>query len=135
MPITIEKTRLNLWNVAGFAIVLMTSAFGWGVTYTAMRGADEQNARDISSIQTEIGTIKTHLPTISQLQYQVKTVTDLANENKSRVGETNARIDRVVESFGTRLDTIIDRLNVVATNVEVLTTRIDERPRRTSITN
>ena len=40
--------------------------------------------------------------------------------------ETNKRTDRVVESFGGKLDTVIDNVNKVATQVQVLSSKLDD---------
>lgn len=47
-------------------------------------------------------------------------------ENKAGIGETNKRIDRVVESFGGKLDTVLDTMNKIATRVEVLGSKLDD---------
>ena len=41
-------------------------------------------------------------------------------ENKKGIEAANARVDRVVESLGGKLDTAIESINKVATRVEVL---------------
>jgi hypothetical protein len=39
---------------------------------------------------------------------------------------SNKRIDRVVQSFGGKLDKVLDTINKIATRVEVLSSKIDE---------
>ena len=131
MPVVLEKTRANLFNIAGFCVII----FGMGANYALMQAANAKNAEAVERLQIEIVELKGHVPTIAQLSFQSSALSGQVAENRKALEETNKRVDRVVETFGGKLDTIVERLNVVATNVEVLTTRINERPQRTSISN
>lgn len=133
MSITIEKGRLNLWNVVGFIIGIAVTAFGWGITYSSMLASDTENKRSIEAVQKDVSELKGHVPTIAQLQFQSTATASLASENKKGIEETNKRMDRIVETFGDRLDVIIDRVNQIATSVEVLAAKDAERPRKTSL--
>lgn len=132
MPVTIEKARLNIWNLAGFVIGIAVTTFGWGVTYNMMVSSDAEAKRRIEYATDEIKDIKAQLPAITQLQFQMTTTTQLASENKKAIEATNERIGRVVDSFGGKLDTVIDRLNVVASDVKVLTSQSKTRAQPTS---
>lgn len=134
MPVTIEKARLNIWNLGGFVIGIAVTAFGWGVTYNQSVNANAEAVRQINFVTAEIKDIKTQLPAITQLQFQMTTTTQMAAENKKAVEETNKRVDRVVESFGNKLDTIADKLNILASDVKVLTSQSKERAQPTSFT-
>lgn len=130
-----ERRPISIWNALGFAAVALGTAFGWGVVYTTMNTNNATAAQSVTVLKDDIKEIKGQLPTISQLQYQMTTVTQQANDNKQNVESfnraTNDRIDRVVQSFGDKLDTITDRLNKIATGVEVLSTRMgDTKPQR-----
>lgn len=133
MPVTIEKARLNIWNLGGFIIGIVVTAFGWGVTYSTMNTADAETRRAVQAATEEIKDIKAQLPAITQLQFQMTTTSQLASENKKAIEATNERIERVVDTFGDKLDTVIDRINVVASDVKVLTVRDKERARPTSL--
>lgn len=135
MPIVIEKARLNLWNIISICLGIAVTAFGWGVTYSSIQATAAESNQQIASMNAEIREINAELPKISDLQHQITTVTTISAENRQSVKETNARIDRVVESFGGKLDTITDRMNQVVTSLEVLATRINSTvpQRRTSI--
>lgn len=129
MSISFEKTRVNLYNIGGFALVI----FGMGVTYATMQTANETNAKTIAELRQQVKDVQQSDAKIIQLQYQMTTLTGVASENRKAIEEVNKRIDRVVESFGGKLDTVIERVNQIATNVEVLKTSIGERPKRTSV--
>jgi len=132
MPVTIEKARINIFNVIGFGIAIGASAFGWGITYNSMVSANDVAVQQITAVQSEIKDIKAQLPAISQLQYQMTTTSGIASENKAAIDQTNKRIDRVVESIGGKLDAVIERLNTVASDVKVLTAQGKDRAQPTS---
>lgn len=132
MPVTIEKARLNIWNIASIFLGIAVTAFGWGITYSSMNSADAEAVRQINFVTSEIKDIKQQLPAITQLQYQMTTTAGMASENKKAIEEANKRLDRVVESLGGKLDIIVDRLNIVASDVKVLTAQGKERAQPTS---
>lgn len=132
MPVTIEKARLNIWNLAGFVIGIAVTAFGWGITYNSMTNADAIAVQQITLVQSEIKDIKAQLPTITQLQFQMTTTSSLASENKAAIEEANKRVDRVVESFGGKLDKLVEQVSNVAADVKVLTSQQRSRAQPTS---
>lgn len=134
MPVTIEKARLNIWNLGGFMVGIVVTAFGWGVTYNVMVSSDAEAKRRIEYATDEIKDIKAQLPAITQLQFQMTTTTQVASENKNAIDETNKRIDRVVESFGGKLDKLVEQVNNVAADVKVLTSQQRNKAQPTSLT-
>lgn len=134
MPVTIEKARLNIWNLGGFMVGIVVTAFGWGVTYNMMVSSDAEAKRRIEYATDEIKDIKAQLPAITQLQFQMTTTTQLASENKKAIDETNKRIDRVVESFGGKLDKLVEQVSNVAADVKVLTSQQRNKAQPTSLT-
>lgn len=124
MPVTLEKARLNVWNLAGFIIGIAVTAFGWGMTYNSMSGALEKQS-------AEIKIIKEQLPAITQLQFQMTRATEAIGENKAGIVAANQRADRIVESFGGKLDDVNVNLNKIATRIEVLSTKMEDGPKRT----
>lgn len=123
MPIQLEKARLNLFNLAGFAIVGITTAFGWGIIYNRMTTANETAAAQIASVRNDLTTISSQLPQLNALQFQMTRVLELIAEQKSGLQDNNNRIDRIVESFGGKLDAIGANINTLTTRVEVLATQ------------
>lgn len=125
MPITVNKT-VNIWSVIPAVASVVIAAFGWGVTYNSMTTADAQAMQQISSINSEIKDIRQTLPQIGQLQFQMTRAVEQIAENKSSNSELNKRIDRVVETFGGKLDTLVESVNKIALRVEGLAA-IDKR--------
>lgn len=120
MPFVIEKARLNIWNLAGFVIGIAVTAFGWGITYNNVMSASAEARASIVKITEDIKDIRLQIPAIAQLQFQSSRMTDSIAENRTNIKAVNERVDRIVESFGAKLDAIIDNQNRVATKVEVL---------------
>ena len=130
MPITLEKARLNLWNVVGFAVGIAVTAFGWGITYNSVVSANAAAAKDIVNLRDDVKDIQTQIPQIAQLQFQMTAQASKVAENKASADEqikaANARMDRFVETIGGKLDLMTDTMNKLVTRVEVLSTRIGE---------
>lgn len=128
MPITFEKARLNVWNLGGFIITIIVAAFGWGITYNSMTTADAAAVREIANLSNDVSDIQKQMPQIATLQFQMTRATEQIAENKAtsetEIKATNARIDRLVETFGGKIDLLTDSVNKLVTRVEVLSTRI-----------
>lgn len=71
---------------------------------------------------------------IAPLSFQVTRVIEASAENKKGVEAANDRIDRVVESIGGKLDTVIENVNKIATRVEVLSSKLDDAQGRANKT-
>ncbi|QPB21153.1 hypothetical protein [Rhizobium sp. 007] len=84
--------------------------------------------------QTTLDGMNNQIGQIAPLQFQQSRMIEQITENKTAVAETNKRIDRVVESFGGKLDTAIESINKVATRVEVLSSKLDDAQDRTNKT-
>lgn len=71
---------------------------------------------------------------ITPLSFQVTRVIETSSENKKAIEAANDRIDRVVESIGGKLDTVIENVNKIATRVEVLSSKLDDAQTRANKT-
>ncbi|WP_412063949.1 hypothetical protein [Rhizobium sp. SYY.PMSO] len=60
------------------------------------------------------------------MSFQTTRALEATAENKKGIEAANQRIDRVVESFGDKLDAIAGSLNKVATQVQVLSSKLDD---------
>lgn len=137
--VQLEKARLNVWNVGVVVVAALIQAFALGVIYSKQKGADEKAVESIAVVREEIkaanATIKEiqlELPQITQLQYQMTRQTEIVAENRKGIEATNARVDRVVESFGGKLDGLVENVNKIATRVEVIANQVGAaKPQRT----
>ncbi|MDT9694119.1 hypothetical protein Q5762_38480, partial [Streptomyces sp. P9(2023)] len=67
----------------------------------------------------------------TQLQFQMTRATEAIGENKAEIVAANQRADRIVESFGGKLDDVNVNLNKIATRIEVLSSKMEDGPKRT----
>jgi len=128
MPVTLEKARLNVWNLAGFILGIAVTAFGWGITYNSMTNANAAAVQEISELAEDVDNIRQQIAPISQLQFQVTRHTEQISETRSTSEAANKamneRVDRLVETFGGKIDLMTDSVNKLVTRVEVLSSRI-----------
>ncbi|KQV83217.1 hypothetical protein ASC90_21735 [Rhizobium sp. Root1220] len=144
-----ERSKKLEWNfntgVTIFGVIcgLVVTSIGWGVTYANMRNDNKdlqeqildikgrltQDAEDrkdrLRGYQATLDGMQSRIGEITPLTLNLQRAVEQGSENKMAVVETNKRIDRVVESVGGKLDTLIDTINKVATRVEVLGSKID----------
>jgi methyl-accepting chemotaxis protein len=97
---------------------------------------DETDARKARGILTDgrFLDLNRSVAEITPLSFQVTRAIEGVSENKKAVESANTRIDRVVESFGGKLDTVIDSVNKIATRVEVLSSKLDDAQTRSDKT-
>jgi methyl-accepting chemotaxis protein len=141
MNIEIERPKLNPVHFAAITVGALVNAFIVGGVYVSMN-------RDIAQISARIDTeasdrkdlLKNYQDTMNSMQkdiaqiqpltYQSTRALESASENKKATEEglknVNTRIDRVVESFGGKLDNVIDTINKVSTQVQVLSSKLDD---------
>lgn len=124
MPIVLEKARLNMWNMIGFAFGIAVTAFGWGVTYTLMNTGITEVKAEMVRTNNRIDKINTVILPLPNLQFQTARALEAAAEANKANDETNKRVDRVVETFSGKLDTMISGFNALNVKVEVLNNEV-----------
>lgn len=124
MPIVLEKARLNMWNMIGFAVGIAVTAFGWGVTYNSVNTGISEAKAEVTRIKLDNDakflSIETKVAPIAGLQFQAARALEQVAETKQSVDEANKRIDRVVDSFNNKLDTAISAVNSMNVELKVL---------------
>lgn len=141
--IVFEKARLNVWNVGAVIVGTMVTAFGWGFTYAGMTASTADLQKQITEINTTLEkaettrkdrikttddnftAVRAQLGAILELRLRLDRQIEIAAEAKTAITATNARVDRVVESFGGKLDTLNENVSKLATRVEVIASKID----------
>lgn len=148
MPVTLEKARLNVWNLGGFVIGIAVTAFGWGITYNSMSTAIDalksQAARDAAiskdqSARTDarISSVEQKIPQFDVIALQIQRLTELSAQNAKAIEATNERLTRVVESQAGKLDAIMSNISTLTTEIRVVQSQLkdQERTQRTRLTN
>jgi methyl-accepting chemotaxis protein len=152
MHVEIERPKINLPHFAAIVGGVALNAFALGGVWVNLGNTIEdlkQNQTEMSDrfdreatdrkdrqkiYQASMDGMNTQIGQIQPLQMQQSSMLEKISENKTAVVETNKRIDRVVESFGGKLDTAIESINKVATRVEVLSSKLDDAQGRTNKT-
>lgn len=147
MQVEWEKTRVNMWHILAIGGSLVVNAFAMGGIYVTMTGNDEDNAKQIKEVRTEIGvlhqsgrdrsreidskfyTIEQKIPEITRLDDKITRLTELVASVIKANEETNKRIDRVVESQNGKLDTLIARQSDQSADIKVIQSQLREQNR------
>lgn len=130
--------NLNTWVVIIGAFVatltnVAVAAISWNDTKRDIKEIQDQvkaetEARKARGLVTDgrFDNLNKSVAEIAPLSFQVTRVIEASAENKKAVEAANDRIDRVVESIGGKLDTVIENVNKIATRVEVLSSKLDD---------
>ncbi|WP_267550469.1 hypothetical protein [Rhizobium rhizogenes] len=138
-----ERSKKFEWNfntivtLVGIVSGLIVTSAGWGITYADMRNDNRDLQKQISDIngrfekdasdrKSQLSDMQQQIAQIAPLSYQTTRATEAGAENKKAIELTNTRIDRVVESLGGKLDTAIDSINKVGTQVQVLSSKLED---------
>jgi methyl-accepting chemotaxis protein len=144
MQIEIEKPKINPVHFSAIIAGALVNAFILGGVWISLNRdvgdlrdkqiemskrfdveADDRKDRQ-KSYQTAMDGMNTQIGQIQPLQFQQSRMLEQITENKTSVAEVGKRIDRVVESFGGKLDQVIDNVGKVATQVQVLSSKFDD---------
>ncbi|CDM57687.1 putative predicted protein [Rhizobium favelukesii] len=136
MHIDIEKPKINPVHFIAIVGGAIVNAFFVGGVWVSLN-RDVADIRETQRSQAsrfdsesldrknDNSEVQRQIAQIAPLSFQTTRALEATAENKKGIEAANTRIDRVVESFGGKLDTMIDTINKVATRVEVLSSKID----------
>lgn len=124
MPVILEKARVNLWNIVGFGFLLVSTGFGWGITYTQINAGLSEAKAETTRLSSRLDKLNETVKPYSNWQFQTARALEMAAEAKQSNDETNKRIDRVVDQFTGKLDAMIGATNALIVKVEVLNNEI-----------
>lgn len=117
MPIVLEKARLNVFNLVGFAIVACINVGGGAVIWTNLTRdvaeiRDAQQTRAVVS-DKNFDDIRAQIQPLPELRFQ-------QSQQAAQIAELKAQMAALLERFGTKLDTLNENVNSVRTEVRVL---------------
>ena len=138
-----ERSKKFEWNfntivtVIGIVSGLVVTSVSWGITFANMRNDNADLRKQIADIvsrmdkdgadkKAQLADVQQQLAQIAPLTFQTTRATEAGAENKKAIELTNTRIDRVVEALGGKLDTVIDSVNKVSTQVQVLNSKLED---------
>lgn len=90
--------------------------------------------KDAVDRKAQLTDMQQQIAQITPLTFQTTRATEAGAENKKAIELTNTRIDRVVEALGGKLDTMIDSVNKVSTQVQVLSSKLEDMQGKTDKT-
>lgn len=118
-----QRQKINIWvMVATVGGLLLNAAIAGGLWANLTKDVTTLQ-KQVGDIQTDLGATKIQIPALKFTEEQIKTEAD---ENKLSIAAENLRIDKVTDTFGTKLDSLIESLNKVATQVEVLSSKFED---------
>lgn len=138
-----QRSKKFEWNfntivtLGSMVAGLIVTSAGWGITYADMRNDNADLRKQIIDLtnrmdkdgadkKAQLADVQQQLAQIAPLTFQTTRATESAAENKKAIELTNTRIDRVVEALGGKLDTVIDSVNKVSTQVQVLSSKLED---------
>lgn len=145
MSVRIDTQRVNLWNMIVIAGGIAVNAFIVGGVYVSMNrdiaqisariDSEASDRKDLlKNYQDSMNNMQKDIAQIQPLSYQATRALEAAAENKKAIETTNDRIDRVVESFGGKLDSVLDNVAKLSTQVQVLGSKLDDMQGKTQHT-
>lgn len=132
MPVTLEKARVNVFNIVGFSVLLISTGISWGVLYNSMRNADDKAVEAITTLKAELAIVKDKIPQFEVVGMQIQRLTEISAANEKAIQATNERFSRYVESQSGKIDLILSRIGDLTTEVRVVQSQLkDGTPSRT----
>lgn len=124
MPITLEKSRLNLFNATGFILGVIAQV----VIGTAIWVNLNRDVAEIRQSQIERGAladrnneeIRAQIAPVPQMKFQQDQQAAQIADLKTQVIDMNKRFDRMIELVSGKLDSLGENLNNLRTDVKVL---------------
>mgnify|MGYP002717386458 CR=1 FL=1 len=126
MPINREDGPLK-WNlnsilaVAGFTLTLLLQIVGGTVLWT-------NYSNKVDNLTGQVQELKVRVAEIVPLSFQVTQSISTGAENKKSIENINTRIDKVVDVLGSKVDNVLESVNLLSKNVAVLATQIERPP-------
>ena len=138
-----QRSKKFEWNfntivtLGSMVAGLVVTSAGWGITYADMRNDNTDLRKQITDVvnrmdkdgadrKAQITDVQQQLAQIAPLTFQTTRTAEAGAENKKAIEATNDRVDRIVDAFGKKLDTAIDSINKVSTQVQVLSSKFED---------
>ena len=125
LPRVVDSRPMGWPTLAGFAVVIATNAFAAGIVYWQFRSDIQSVSQRVDAMEAfrrdrtaatdkNFAELKEKLEPLDNLQ-------DQAARADAEIEAANARIDRIVESFGGKFDDLIATVNQIKVDLGVLT--------------
>lgn len=117
MPIVLEKARLNVFNLVGFAIVACINVAGGAVIWTNLT-RDVGEIREAQQTRAAVSDknfddIREQIRPIPQLRFQ-------QDQQALQISKLEAQMAALIDRMGAKLDVLNENVNSIRTEVRVL---------------
>lgn len=128
MPITFERGRANVYNIAGFVGVLIVQT----ITATALWVNLSRDVQEVRDRQTDRGIVadkfnsevREQLDEMPILNLRQERQGEIINDLRKSIDDTNKRFDKMVDLVSSKLDVLTSSLAEVRADVRVLTQEV-----------
>jgi HAMP domain-containing protein len=117
MPLIVEKTRLNAWNVGGLLVVMATQLIGGTLVWNNLT-RDVKEIHDVQLLQDQLTSQR--FQGIEQRIAPIPSVVFAQVQQDKEIADLKQQVAMMVQKFGDKLDNINDSINSVRTEVRVL---------------
>jgi len=124
------SSTFDAGNLITLAVILVTVVTAWNrmeanqaANLAWQINQDKAYAEIRSNTEARFVAIETKIAPVDSIVYRL-------TKAEGEIINTNVRVDRIVDSFGDRLEVLRKDINSVGTKVEVLTTTIADQNRR-----
>lgn len=117
MPIVFEKGRANVFNLTGFAFMLLMQVIGGTTMWVNL----SRDVSDVRKTQEEQAALIAPMP---DLRFQQTRQAEQIEDLKTALLDTNRRFDRMVEVISGKMDGLTVSVNDLRTDVRVLTQEV-----------
>lgn len=126
--VQIERKPVSIAQLIGWAVIIIVQAFTAGTVYMAFKADITDMQQDIAEIEeyrrtrsnstdSNFADLRAKLQPLDNLTYRL-------GQSEARDTAQDQRIDRIVESFGDKLDAISSDVGIVKSDVRVLSQQV-----------
>ncbi|ATS92099.1 hypothetical protein HMSP1_53 [Sinorhizobium phage HMSP1-Susan] len=123
----IHRTPITDKQILGWGAIVIFQAFVLGGVWFNLSKSVENAASksEVERISDQVMDMRNAVSPLPTLQLQISQVTQANAENKARIEEIGARLDKFIEAIGGKLDNINENVNGVKIDIRVLSQRVD----------
>lgn len=113
----------------GWLAIIVIQAFTVGGVWVKLNNAVENSASkgEVRRVDDRVQAMASSVGVIPNLQLQVAQVMSANAENKARIEEIGARLDKFMETIGNKLDNINENVHGVKIDIRVLSQKVDSQ--------
>jgi chromosome segregation ATPase len=134
MPVQFEKAKINVWMIIGFVGVMLTNAFGLGVSYTkttnrldTIETAQKSGKAHVERVENDLRTVETRIQRFDIIDMQQQRAMEMITQNAAAIAATNNQLTKFTEGQNSKLDIISEKMSTLTTEVKVIQSQMEDR--------